>query len=260
MNIHNFFEKLSKKSLLMLDYDGTLAPLVKERDHAYPYPGIKDRLIELLKLKTTRTVIISGRSLSELEKLLDFPKGLELWGSHGLERKMLDGRIISAPINSKLRRGLEEGKQACLKHATPDHCEIKPYGVALHWRGMDPTKKKQMATPIEHLWKQIASFYELNFLRFDGGFELRLPDKNKGDAVKALLNEMPKDAAIAYLGDDLTDEEAFAELGDRGLKVLIRKQLRPTSADIHLIPPNELLTFLDQWILISKEGQDGRQS
>jgi trehalose 6-phosphate phosphatase len=257
IDIGNFFERVRTTSLLMLDYDGTLAPLVKERMQAFPYPGVKDRLFALLSLKKARTAIISGRRLSDLEELLDFHRGLELWGSHGLERKLPDGRMICAKINAKIQKGLEDGKRACLEHVDLEHCEIKPYGIALHWRGMNEVQKSQTAVAIQPLWEQIAAVYGLELHHFDDGLELRCKEKNKGDAVHELLSEMPNDAAVAYLGDDLTDEEAFERLGDRGLKILVREQYRPTLADIHLIPPKELLTFLDLWILINKEGQHG---
>ena len=72
---------------------------------------------------------------------------------------------------------------------------------------------------------------------------------NKGEAIKTLLKEALPDTMIAYLGDDFTDEEAFGILGGKGLKILVRKQTRSTKADIQLIPPDELLWFLDQWTI-----------
>jgi trehalose-phosphatase len=83
---------------------------------------------------------------------------------------------------------------------------------------------------------------------FDGGLELRPKNRGKSDVVQQLLQESSNDTPVAYLGDDLSDEEAFKTLGDRALKVLVREQWRPTLADVHLIPPDELLKFLDQWI------------
>src|ERR1700722_7606888 len=102
ININKFFEKVSSGSLLMLDYDGTLAPLVKGRMKAYSYSGVKDGLAALMGLTKNRTVIVSGRSLSDLETLLDMP-GLELWGSHGLERKIPNGKKTQAQVDEKLR-------------------------------------------------------------------------------------------------------------------------------------------------------------
>jgi trehalose-phosphatase len=71
---------------------------------------------------------------------------------------------------------------------------------------------------------------------------------NKGVAINKILNEGNSDIPIAYLGDDLTDEDAFRAIGNNGLRVLVRKQTRTTLADIQIIPPGELLKFLDMWI------------
>lgn len=252
LNVGHFFEKIrTRPSLLMLDYDGTLAPFVKERMQAYPYPGVKERLAALVKLKKTRTVIISGRSMTDLETLLNKMPCLELWGSHGLERKLPSGEVVCFKIDAKLYKGLEEGIKVCQEQIDPEFCEIKPFSVALHWRGMDPTRKLQAMKSIEPLWKKICSLYDLEIHRFDGGLELRLKGWNKGNVAGELVNEVPEGTLIAYLGDDLTDEEAFAALGNRGLKLLVREHFRPTLADIYLIPPQELLSFLDQWILNS---------
>ena len=55
-------------------------------------------------------------------------------------------------------------------------------------------------------------------------------------------------SVFEYLGDDLTDEYAFQQLSNRGLKVLVREEPRETLADIRLTPPDELVCFLGKWI------------
>ena len=62
------------------------------------------------------------------------------------------------------------------------------------------------------------------------------------------MNEDPPDTVSAYLGDDLTDEDAFDAIKRKGLAVLVRKEERITRADIRLTPPEELLAFLDRWL------------
>lgn len=247
VNLDSIFKKVPHGSLLMLDYDGTLAPFVKERMQATPYPGVRERLTDLAKLKKSRTVIVSGRSLSDLEKLVDIPVSLELWGSHGLERKLTDGKKVAAPISAKMSAALQQGIEICLRNAGLEYCEIKPFAVAFHWRGMDQDKKNSISAAIENEWAAITRINDLTIYPFDGGLELRPKERNKGDVVRELLNHINQDSAIAYLGDDLTDEDAFAALGDKGLKVLVREQIRTTLADIQLVPPQELLSFLDRW-------------
>lgn len=257
VNLEDFFTDLRKSFfLLMLDYDGTLAPFTAERMKAFPYQGIHKRLQELMHYQQLRLVIVSGRSLSDLRKVLKMYPEPELWGSHGLERKLANGELFNVEMDEKARQGLELARQACLSLADSRQCEIKPYGIAFHWRGLDDSSKKQMELPIRKEWQKTAPEYGLEIHDFDGGIELRLKGINKGHVVDTILKEVPFDTKIAYLGDDATDEEAFTALNHRGLKVLVRDVLRPTLADIQLIPPDELLWFLDRIIAIYKEGRN----
>jgi trehalose 6-phosphate phosphatase len=246
INIPDFFMRVRRGALLMLDYDGTLAPFVKERMQAFPYPDVKERLLALKNLKTTRTIIVSGRSLLDLETLLEIPD-LELWGSHGLERKLSTEKTIYTEINAKLSNALKSAIEICHENLDSEHIEIKPYAVAVHTRGISQSGLLRIEL-VEKLWKKICLNNALEIHSFDGGLELRPKMWNKGNVIQQLLTEVPINTAIAYLGDDATDEQAFASLGNKGLKVLVRAHFRPTLADLYLIPPQELLKFLDQWI------------
>jgi trehalose-6-phosphatase len=89
----------------------------------------------------------------------------------------------------------------------------------------------------------------LHLLPFDGGLELRVPGKNKGDVVSVILAEAGENVAAAFLGDDQTDENAFRAIKGRGLSVLVRLEPRPTMADVWLRPPDELARFLRDWLI-----------
>jgi trehalose-6-phosphatase len=65
--------------------------------------------------------------------------------------------------------------------------------------------------------------------------------------VHAVLSETSADAAAAYLGDDITDEDAFRAIKPRGVAALVRPELRDTAADVWLQPPQELASFLQLW-------------
>ena len=83
---------------------------------------------------------------------------------------------------------------------------------------------------------------------FDGGLEIRINTIDKGTAVQKIVEGAPKDSAIAYLGDDDTDEDAFKALGDRGISVLVSDRHRETLADLRIEPPEELLDFIRRWV------------
>ena len=90
----------------------------------------------------------------------------------------------------------------------------------------------------------------LTLLEFEAGLELRV-GRDKGGAVRAIMQEVDRGAPVTYLGDDLTDESAFLAVNQaRGphLSVLARRQRRKTAADVWLRPPAELRTFLRRWL------------
>jgi trehalose-6-phosphatase len=65
--------------------------------------------------------------------------------------------------------------------------------------------------------------------------------------VKAVLSDTAPDSPVAYLGDDITDEDAFQLVKAQGLAVLVRPEFRETAADLWIKPPQELLAFLERW-------------
>jgi trehalose 6-phosphate phosphatase len=99
------------------------------------------------------------------------------------------------------------------------------------------------------LFEPLAELDDLALLEFEAGLELRV-GRDKGGAVEAILAEQGTSGPIAYLGDDLTDETAFRAvntLGTQGLSLLVRRELRQTSAEAWLRPPQELRAFLTRW-------------
>lgn len=90
---------------------------------------------------------------------------------------------------------------------------------------------------------------------FNAGLELLLPGRSKGDVVRELLGEEAAQPALAYLGDDDTDEDAFRVLRGRGLGVLVAAKARSTAAEA-TIHPRQVAAFLDAW-LRAAQGNDG---
>lgn len=237
----------SSFSILMLDYDGTLAPFREERERALPYPGVREALDNIMRSDFTRPVIISGRAISDLLPLLGLKELPEIWGSHGWERRTADGSYSLMPADEKHLEGLAEVGLKIRKSDLGSHSETKPRSVALHWRGVPEEGKLAIDEFVAANMKPIAAAYNLELKGFDGGVELRLPGRNKGDVVESIMADSPDDTFCAYLGDDLTDEDAFEAISERGLGILVHRDDRSTKARARLTPPGELISFLNLW-------------
>jgi trehalose 6-phosphate phosphatase len=238
----------AQRSLLLLDYDGTLAPFREKRDQAFPYPGSAPILQEIVRSGHTRVVIISGRDTSETIPLLGVAPVPEVWGLHGLQRRKPDGRIETVRIGERYLDALSDANRwlDCqhLRHAA----EIKTGSIAVHWRGLTDSGVEELRGRLLAGWNPIAEHSGMELLEFDGGLEIRAPEADKGDVVRIVLSEMEPDTPAAYLGDDATDEHAFRAISGRGLSVLMRPRWRQTAAELWLKPPGELLDFLTRWL------------
>jgi trehalose 6-phosphate phosphatase len=247
-DIDDFMERLSCSPvrLLMLDYDGTLSPYTVERHRAVPYPGIREILSESLRAVDCRIVIVSGRSISDLRPLLGIDGGIEIWGCHGWERLEPDGTYTPPDLAPPSRRGLEEASVWAESNGLAERLEIKTACVAIHWRGLRKADIESLEKTAWEAWTPIARGGEMELRRFNGGLELRPAGMDKGKVVDKLLAR--RGGAAAYLGDDMTDEDAFRAISGRGLGVLVSPDLRKTAADVWLKPPEELKWFLERWI------------
>ncbi len=254
LDVSLFWENLkkSKNRVLLLDYDGTLAPFRVERDEAVPYPGVKDLLEEIISSSKSRLVIISGRQIDDLLPLLNLTKTPEMWGAHGRERILSDGRFQRIPVSRDAEDLLKDISGWMNDHHLSDLVENKPGCLAVHFRGLEENEAEKIKREINDSWGERVAPSELDIHAFDGGIEFREASCHKGLAVDTILKEAGEGAVTAYLGDDLTDEDAFRAIKGRGIGCLVREQLRDTLADIWLRPPQELFEFLQKWITMTR--------
>jgi trehalose 6-phosphate phosphatase len=246
-----FFQQLKTAPLsaLLLDYDGTLAPFHVDRNRAFPYPGAISILEKIAQSGRTKVIIISGRPIVELRALLAPMNNLDMWGTHGMERQLSNGSYSCVPIKEEDVAALAKAQEWIVAAGLLSRAEIKLGGIAIHWRGLSPAEAKSVQSLTLDGWTKIAEQSRLKLLQFEGGLELRVSHPDKGDAVISILGDLDPRAPVAYLGDDLTDEDAFRVLNGQGLTVLVKDTYRETNADTWIRPPGELIDLLERWLI-----------
>lgn len=242
-----------RQAALLLDYDGTLAPFQSDPAQARPYPGIEPLLNRIGGLPNDRLIIVSGRWLNDLRPLLKLSFEPEMWGCHGRERRLSGGKSTFVPLREAAAAALvqaDDWEEAV--HALGGRMERKPGSVAFHWRELSPGQRLALQEELSRLFAMLTPADELIWHEFDGGVELRASGADKGQVVRQVLAEMDAggDYCIAYLGDDYTDEDAFAALGDHGPGILVRETWRNTAATTWLRPPEGIIAFLNRWLEI----------
>jgi trehalose 6-phosphate phosphatase len=254
-DVEGFFRGMARapERVLFLDYDGTLAPFRARPEHAMPYAGVAGLVSAMAREPASRVVLVSGRPVAELRRAAAFVPHAEAWGLHGWQQSRADGARVDYDPGAAVRERLAEAaRRAAALEPLGARVERKDVSVAVHWRGLDPLAAEAIEARLRARWRGVEDA-ALEILEFDGGVELRARGRHKGTVVREVLARCAPQAAAAYLGDDLTDEDAFAEIREeagrrpRRLAVLVRPKLRRTRADLWLTPPGELLAFLRRW-------------
>jgi trehalose-phosphatase len=251
-----FFSRLvrSSRSLLLLDYDGTLAPFTPDRARAFPYPGVQEVIEKLIEGRRTRVVIVSGREAREVASLLG-AAGVEVFGSHGLVRRSRDGSESVRELPLAARQGLDEARRVLTERGHTERIEEKTGCVAVHWRGLDEGEREIVQKDGLSVLEPLALPGDLVLRPFDGGLELRVREATKAGAVTTVLAEEREGIVAAYLGDDYTDEDAFLVLRGRGLPVLVREDGRSSQATCRIRSHEEVLLFLEDWARAVEEDR-----
>jgi len=237
---------------LLLDYDGTLAPFRVERDQAFPYAGVPGLIEDIMRNGSTKVVLITGRRAGEVPPLLGVSPHPEIWGSYGLQQLTPDGKCQMRKLSERAEQALASAEYQAEALGFGNLTERKPGSLAVHWRGLKDSAADYVRERVFSQWLPIAEYSDMCLHDFDGGLEIRVLDANKGNAIRKFLARVNSKMPVAYLGDDLTDEDAFRALKGRGLTVLVRPQWRETTADVWLHPPAELMDFLSQWHVACK--------
>jgi trehalose 6-phosphate phosphatase len=201
--------------LIGCDFDGTLAPLASHADQAKLPQESHDALRKLSQLPGVMLAVISGRSLSDVAARVNLP-GLLYAGNHGLEMKTVEGGIVLALGAEAGRWALEQvlKKLEPLMPSIPGAwIEDKRFTASVHYR---QAREQDHARLEEAVKEAVSSFSELALRPGKLIWEIRPATLwHKGSALAWCMNQCKVTSqATAFMGDDVTDQDAFEVLPD----------------------------------------------
>ncbi|MBX6424765.1 MAG: trehalose-phosphatase [Variibacter sp.] len=199
---------------VLLDVDGTLIEIAPTPQEVRVPPALKHTLSRLRDRLSGALGLVSGRPLSDLDRLFD-PLRLACIGGHGAESRLTPNGLVvrsrTPPLDPELKRRL-----IAIAGDTPGViAEEKDYSVALHYR-LAPEAER---TVRERIARVCADWPEKTAEVLPGKavFEIKPRGFNKGVAIRELMRHPPfKGRRPIFVGDDVTDESAFAVLPEFG--------------------------------------------
>ena len=236
----------ARHRLLGLDYDGTLAPFAVEPMQARPLEGVIELLQDLARNRGTIPVVISGRPAAEVAILLARPP-VTIIGSHGFEHWPVGGKLETRQPSPLQKQGLNRAHSSASRSGHGYRLEEKVASLALHTRHLPEETANAVESEIADAWGKLAGQHDLECRRFNGGMEIRCADWHKGKALAMLLARQPAETLAVYIGDDDTDEDAFAILQGRGLGIRVGGSLTSTAAAGFLPDCRAVVELLRAW-------------
>ncbi|WP_184540001.1 trehalose-phosphatase [Micromonospora polyrhachis] len=202
--------------LIACDYDGTLAPIVEDPTKAVPLPESVAAIRALAALPQTTVAVVSGRALRDLAALSRLPSEVHLVGSHGSEFDIGFVERLS-PELLEVRTRLRNELRTIVADQTGVRLERKPASIAVHTRGADPQTR---AAVVAAVLDGPATWPDVTVTQGKEVIELSVVATHKGTAVDQLRTQMSA-SAVLFIGDDITDENAFGNLHgpDIGIKI-----------------------------------------
>jgi trehalose 6-phosphate phosphatase len=216
--------------VLVLDLDGTLAPIAaRPRDARVP-AGVLDALSSLHR-QGWRVAIVTGRPAVDARRMVPIP-GVAVFGSHGIEREGAS-RFSPALVAASARAAaLARAARGFVRAFPGVTVERKPFGCAFHYRALPAAARASFLRELR-VWLSERDTEGLELLKGKGLVELR-PDRfGKGAVVRdwpATRVVRGNDPSFVAIGDDVADEELFAEVNGRGLTVRVGSVCRATFA------------------------------
>jgi len=241
--------------LIAVDFDGTLAPFVLDPMQARAVPGGLEALRAAAALGGVTVAVVSGRDLATLAALTGIgpQDGVTLVGSHGAQTNLdpaLDAHFLDQDATARLN--VVSSELEAIKSRYPAvRLEHKPSAVALHTRGVEPS----VAAAATAATLQVGERYpDVHVMPGKNVVELSVLEANKGNAVVKLARATSSEATL-YLGDDVTDERAFAALDPASGDLTVKVGDGETAAAQRVPDQASVVELLELFVDLRRVGQ-----
>jgi trehalose-phosphatase len=235
----------ARSLFLLLDYDGTLTPIVSRPELAVCPPEVKSLLEKLRDSPKSQVAIISGRALEDLKEKVGV-SGITYVGNHGLEMENPAGvhqKKLSPQRQEELGQ-IRKHLETRLNSIPGIYFEDKGPILALHHRNAPRGSGSRVQTAVEEALAGSANRWQISTGKKIFEIHPRI-EFDKGKTVRELLDRSPGARPFpVYLGDDRSDEDAFLAIRDRGISIFVGREPGSSAASFFLQDPAEVLDFL----------------
>jgi alpha,alpha-trehalase len=244
-----FMRRLAKRRrvAVFLDYDGTLTPIVRRPEDAVMSEETR-RVVRALAQRFT-VAVVSGRDLADVQSRVSI-EGITYSGSHGFEIAIGDGRVLESEEVIRYLPALDAAERELmfvLAGIPGAQVERKRFSVAAHYRNVDDDRRSEVTQLVDQV---LENHPDLRMTRGKMVFDLQPAlEWDKGAAFLWIIRALGLDSCETlpiYVGDDITDEDAFREIQPRGIGVLVREGVRTTAAQYAVESTDEVRQFLEQ--------------
>ena len=251
--IHAF--RLARSRLLLLDYDGTLTPIVSDPATAVPSQTLLSTLARLTGIRRTEVAIVSGRDRATLERWFG-ALPVSLIAEHGVFVRRSSHRWIrgwrraatpkweqATQANRTWKPEVRTLMDALAAELSGTWVEEKEYSIAFHYRNATALDAGERARELVERLQTLASAYDVQVVAGKQIVEARVAAIDKGFATREWLTRGWRTPGfVLAIGDDTTDEDLFAAMPENAFTIKVGPH--PSKARSRLESPSEVLELL----------------